>query len=168
MGLEILPGEWEVQATHEAPQSWGLTTGLWVPLTGLKTSGTYSRVVRSLNSAREVGTQRLPYSSSEGGGSRQRCPGPWPVSHEHLSGHHCPSSPGWAPHKGEGCCCWGECILSRDRGCSDLSLHLTGLKVPTAALTEMTDEEVSGTLFSQDHPVYAPAHTRPLLCLHLL
>lgn len=29
----------------------------------------------------------------------------------------------------------------------DLSLHLTGLKVPTAALTEMT-----GTLFSWDHP----------------
>lgn len=27
----------------------------------------------------------------------------------------------------------------------------------------MTDEEVSGTLFSQDHPVYGPAHIRPLL-----
>ena len=47
--VESHAGEWAVQATYWAPQSWGPLLGRWVPLAGGKTTRTNRRAVGNLD-----------------------------------------------------------------------------------------------------------------------
>ena len=73
-GLGILPGESGVRDTYWAPELWGLTLRRQVSIAGLKTSGTYWRVVRNWDSTHEQRVHTIVYSWEQGGGSRLKLP----------------------------------------------------------------------------------------------
>ena len=136
-GTEILPGEWVVQVTYWGePQTWGLTPGRWVPLGGLKTSGSNRRAVGNLDSTLKKHAHAClltPGNKEEE--ADWNCSGLWLVSHDrstHPSPHWAPAPAALAPAQ----------LLTRakvaiaknsaavgDGAGTDLALHLNGARI---------------------------------------
>lgn len=91
--------------------------GRWVPLTGLKASGTYKRALRNEDSTGEEHMHSLAYSQEQGRGCRLKTPGAlatflWlaqKIPQSELSACFNISCSLTALYKGEGYHCQGEC-----------------------------------------------------------
>lgn len=99
------PGEWIAWATYWAPQPWGPTSGIQVPIADLKATGTYRMAVRNRDSDCEEHTCARVCARARARllpGTRLRkktenCLGRWPVSCDSPSTHPSPLSACFSP-----------------------------------------------------------------------